>query len=68
MKISPDEVRHIASLAKLELSEEEVEKYAKDLGEIAMTRGGFGRDDGDKTKPAFPRMREGRLFPSNSSG
>lgn len=35
MKISEDEVKHIASLAKLELSDSEVEKYAKDLGSIA---------------------------------
>lgn len=35
MKISEEEVKHIASLAKLNLSEEEVQKYSKDLGEIA---------------------------------
>ena len=35
MKISNEEVKHIANLAKLSLSEEEVEKYAKELGQIA---------------------------------
>lgn len=35
MKISEEEVKHIANLAKLNLSEEEVQKYSKDLGEIA---------------------------------
>lgn len=35
MKISNEEVKHIANLAKLSLSEAEVEKYAKELGEIA---------------------------------
>lgn len=35
MKISNEEVKHIAKLAKLSLSEEEVEKYAKELGQIA---------------------------------
>lgn len=35
MKISNEEVKHIAKLAKLSLSEEEVEKYAKDLESIA---------------------------------
>ena len=35
MRISEDEVKHIASLAKLKLSDNEVEKYAKDLGQIA---------------------------------
>ena len=35
MVISREEVEHIAKLAKLSLSEEEVEKYSKDLGQIA---------------------------------
>ena len=35
MKITHEEVKHIAKLAKLSLSEDEVEKYAKDLGDIA---------------------------------
>ena len=35
MKISNEEVEHIAKLAKLSLSEEEVNKYAKDLASIA---------------------------------
>lgn len=35
MKISNEEVKHIAKLAKLSLSDEEVEKYSKDLGDIA---------------------------------
>ncbi len=32
--ISKDDVRHVAKLARLELSEEETEKYSKQLGEI----------------------------------
>ena len=35
MTISREEVEYIAKLAKLSLSEEEVEKYSKDLGQIA---------------------------------
>lgn len=35
MKISEEEVKHIAKLAKLSLSQEEVEKLAVDLGQIA---------------------------------
>lgn len=35
MTISREEVKHIAKLAKLSLSEEEVDKYAKDLASIA---------------------------------
>ena len=37
MKISNEEVKHIASLAKLSLNEGEVEKYARELGQIAET-------------------------------
>lgn len=35
MAISREEVEHIAKLAKLSLSEQEVDKYAKDLVSIA---------------------------------
>ena len=35
MKISEEEVKHIAKLAKLDLNEAEVEKYAIELGQIA---------------------------------
>ncbi len=32
--ISKEDVRHVAKLARLELTEEETEKYSKQLGEI----------------------------------
>jgi aspartyl-tRNA(Asn)/glutamyl-tRNA(Gln) amidotransferase subunit C len=32
--LTPDQVRHIAKLARLELSEEEVEKFSKELTSI----------------------------------
>ena len=35
MVISKEEVKHIAKLAKLSLSDEEVEKYGAELGQIA---------------------------------
>lgn len=35
MTISEEEVRHIASLAKLKLSDEEVKKFSTELGQIA---------------------------------
>ncbi len=35
MTISEEEVRHIASLAKLKLSDEEVRKFSVELGQIA---------------------------------
>ncbi len=33
-KLTPDEVRHIAELAKLALTDEEIEQYASDLSAI----------------------------------
>ena len=35
MVISKEEVKHIAKLAKLSLKDEEIEKYAVELGQIA---------------------------------
>ncbi len=32
--ISTDDVKHVAKLARLELTEEEIDKYSKQLGEI----------------------------------
>ncbi len=32
--ITTDEVKHVAKLARLELTEEEINKYSKQLGEI----------------------------------
>lgn len=32
--ISTDDVKHVAKLARLELTEEEIEKYSKQLGSI----------------------------------
>ncbi|MCX7831939.1 MAG: Asp-tRNA(Asn)/Glu-tRNA(Gln) amidotransferase subunit GatC [Actinobacteria bacterium] len=34
MSISKDEVRHVAKLARLELSEEEIEKFSNQLSQI----------------------------------
>ncbi len=36
MKITVDEVKHIALLARLELSEEEIEQYTKQLNDILI--------------------------------
>lgn len=35
MKVTSEEVKHIAKLARLNLNDQEVEKYTKDLGAIA---------------------------------
>lgn len=35
MKVTEEEVKHIAGLARLKFSDDEIQKYTKDLGEIA---------------------------------
>lgn len=35
MKVTEEEAKHIASLARLKFSDQEIQKYAKDLGDIA---------------------------------
>lgn len=34
MAITPDDVRHVAKLARLDFNEDEVARFAKDLGDI----------------------------------
>lgn len=34
MKLTTDEIKHVANLARLELSEEEVEKYGNQLSDV----------------------------------
>ena len=51
MKISEEEVKHIASLAKLELKEDEVEKYAEQLGQIAQFVEKLNEVDTNGVKP-----------------
>ncbi|MGQ0767214.1 MAG: Asp-tRNA(Asn)/Glu-tRNA(Gln) amidotransferase subunit GatC [Gemmatimonadota bacterium] len=45
MSVTPDEVRHVARLARIAVSDEEVEKYARDLSSIVGHMAALERAD-----------------------
>lgn len=49
--ISPEDVKHIAWLARLELSEEEIEKFTKQLGQILEHAGKIKEVETKDIKP-----------------
>jgi aspartyl-tRNA(Asn)/glutamyl-tRNA(Gln) amidotransferase subunit C len=51
MKLTHEEVRHIAKLAKLRLSEEEVEKFSSQLSDILSYTEMLGEVDTDGIEP-----------------
>ena len=53
MPISKDEVKHIADLARLELSEEEIEKFQKELSSILEYVSQLSKVDTEKVEPTF---------------
>ncbi|HEY8425648.1 MAG TPA: Asp-tRNA(Asn)/Glu-tRNA(Gln) amidotransferase subunit GatC [Limnochordales bacterium] len=51
--ITPDEVRHVARLARLELSEEEVARFTQQLGEILQAARRLQELDTEGVDPTF---------------
>ena len=51
MAISKEEVRHVASLARLELSEDEVERFTEQLGAILDAVGKVSELDLEDVEP-----------------
>ncbi|WP_324669813.1 Asp-tRNA(Asn)/Glu-tRNA(Gln) amidotransferase subunit GatC [Geochorda subterranea] len=51
--ITPDEVRHVARLARLELSEEEVARFTRQLGEILQAARRLQELDTEGVDPTF---------------
>lgn len=51
--ITPDEVRHVARLARLELTEEEVRRFAQQLGEILEAARRLDEVDTEGIEPTF---------------
>lgn len=62
MVISREEVEHIAKLAKLSLSEEEVDKYAKDLATIATFVEQLNEVDTSGAKPTAHVVDKQNVF------
>lgn len=53
MSISKEEVKHIADLARLELSEEEISKFQKELSSILEYVSQLSEVDTEKVEPTF---------------
>lgn len=51
--ITPDEVRHVARLARLELTEEEVERFTRQLGDILQAAARLQELDTEGVDPTF---------------
>lgn len=51
--ITPDEVRHVARLARLHLTDEEVERYARQLDEILQAAAKLQELDTEGVDPTF---------------
>lgn len=51
--ITPEEVRHVARLARLELSEEEVARFTRQLGEILQAAKRLQELDTEGVDPTF---------------
>ncbi|MCP1727374.1 aspartyl-tRNA(Asn)/glutamyl-tRNA(Gln) amidotransferase subunit C [Natronospira proteinivora] len=71
MSLSPDEVRHIAHLARLRIDERDVDDYAQNLSRIVDFVDQLGQaDTADVTPMAHPvdmaqRLREDRVTEEN---
>ncbi len=63
MKITPDEVRHIAALANLRLSEEDTALYARDLEQILAYVDQLNELDTTGVEPMAQVLHEGNAAP-----
>ena len=52
-EISPDTVKRVAQVARLRLSDEEVQKFSKDLGSILEAFQDLGKVPTEGVKPSF---------------
>lgn len=63
MKITPEQVRYIAELANLRLSEEDTARYAEDLEEILAYVGQLNELDTSGVEPMAQVLHEGNAAP-----
>ena len=72
MKVSEEEVRRVASISRIELSEEEVKKFSEELSSILKAFSIMEKIDTKNVKPSFhpielkERMREDKIEKSLS--
>ena len=63
MKITPEEVKHIAALANLHLSDADIERYTKDLEEILSYVDQLNELDTRGVAPMAQVLHEGNAAP-----
>lgn len=63
MKITPEEVKHIAALANLHLSEADIDRYTKDLEEILSYVDQLNELDTSGVEPMAQVLHEGNSAP-----
>ena len=63
MKITPEEVKHIAALANLHLSDADIERYTKDLEEILSYVDQLNELDTSGVEPMAQVRHEGNAAP-----
>ena len=62
MSITKEEVLHVAHLARLEFSEEELERFAKQLGEILSYVEKLGELDTSEVEPTYHALKLKNVF------
>lgn len=63
MKITPSEVRHLADLANLRLSDADIERYARDLEEILAYVAQLDEVDTTGVEPMAQVLHQGNAAP-----
>ncbi len=68
MKITREEVEHVARLARLKFGEEEVEMFTKQLNEILLYMEKLNELDTSEVPPTFHAMEKENAFRSDEVG
>ena len=62
MSITPDELRHVAKVARLDLTDAEVEKFTKQVNDIIAWFQELGKIDTKDVLPSFQPIKTENVF------
>ncbi|MFP3999799.1 MAG: Asp-tRNA(Asn)/Glu-tRNA(Gln) amidotransferase subunit GatC [Desulfobacterales bacterium] len=62
MKITKDQVRHVAELARLDIEDRDLDRFCRDLGEILEYAESLGRVDTTKIPPTSHAVEISNAF------
>lgn len=68
MSITPDELRHVARIARIDLSDAEVEKFIKQVNDIIAWFQELGKIDTKGVEPSFQPVRTENVFRPDEVG